>query len=125
MKRIFTLVFIVVAFTTSLSSQSTSIIENVLRQSVEQKILTMQELIQFDDAKAIQLVHLEFAYLLDVQKVENCLFCNKKKRINTLQKNRDEKLQEILDRDQYIKYISIENNLINKENILWLGTDEH
>src|SRR5690554_586636 len=112
MKRIFTLVFIVVAFTTSISSQSTSIIENVLRQSVEQKILTMQELIQFDDAKAIQLVHLEFAHLLDVQKVENCLFCNKKKRINTLQKNRDEKLQEILDRDQYIKYISIENNLI-------------
>jgi hypothetical protein len=42
------------------------------------------------------------------------MFCNKKKRIERLQENRDKNLQIILDRDHYIKYRVMEDDLVQK-----------
>lgn len=96
------------------------IIDTVLKQSTEEKVTRMQELIGFDDAKAKKLNKLEFQFLLDVRKAERCFLCNKKKRIERLKQSRDASLQETLSRDEYIKYQSIENNLLNENNRLWL-----
>lgn len=97
------------------SAQSTGIITDVLRKYTEQKVASMQQLIQFDDAKAEQLFKVEFNYLIEVQKAEGCTFCNKKKRIKKLQEKRDKNLQIILERDQYIKYNAIEKDRIKKQ----------
>ncbi len=102
------------AVATTASAQTTGVIADVLRKSMEQKVASMQELIQFDDVKAEQLFKVECAYLFEVRKVEGCRFCNKKKRIERLQENRDKNLQIILDRDQYIKYKVIEDDLLQK-----------
>ena len=102
------------AIATTSSAQTTGIIADVLRKSVEQKVALMQELIQFDDAKAEQLFKVECTYLFEVRKVEGCMFCNKKKRIERLQENRDKNLQIILDRDHYIKYRVMEDDLVQK-----------
>ncbi|MGI6573379.1 MAG: hypothetical protein ACOX19_08240 [Fermentimonas sp.] len=112
-KIIFSLILLAASVTTS-STQTTGIIADVLRKSVEQKVASMQELVQFDDMKAEQLFKVECAYLFEVRKVEGCMFCNKKKRIERLQENRDKNLQIILDRDQYIKYRVIEDDLVQK-----------
>lgn len=104
----------------SISAQQPSIIENVLAHSVEEKVSSMQELIGFNDAQAQQLRQMELHFLLEVNKAERCFLCNKKKRIEKLIQKRDAKLQKILERDQYIKYQSLENNLLNKNNRLWL-----
>lgn len=100
------------AFITVASAQKSGIISEVLRQSAENKVTQMQELIKFDDAQAEKLKNLEFNFLLDVQKAENCCLCNKKKRIEKLQKKRDADLQQILTREQYIKYDAVENERI-------------
>lgn len=112
-KTIFSLILFTAIATTS-SAQTTGVIADVLRKSMEQKVASMQELIQFDDVKAEQLFKVECAYLLEVRKVEGCMFCNKRKRIERLQENRDKNLQIILDRDQYIKYRAIEDDLLQK-----------
>lgn len=103
-----------------LSAQEKGIIAEVLRNSVEQKVDSMQMIIGFEDEIAKQLKELELKYLFGVQKAETCFLCNTKKRIKKLQRTRDEKLQKILPRDLYIKYHSIENNLLNENNRLWL-----
>ncbi len=112
-KTMLSLILFTVIATTS-SAQTTGIIADVLRKSTEQKVASMQELIRFDDAKAEQLFKVECAYLFDVRKAEDCKFCNKKKRIQKLQENRDKNLQIILERDQYIKYRAIEDDLVQK-----------
>ncbi len=115
MKQRILFLIIFAAFIAASSAQSTGIIADVLRKSVEQKVSLMQKLIQFDDLQAEQLYELELKFLLDVQKAENCWLCNTKKRIEKLQKGRDEGLQAILERDQYIKYDAIENERIKKQ----------
>ena len=111
-----TFIFVIIA---SAMTQS-SITENVFRESVNRKVLRMQQSIGFDEQKAEQLKVLELNYLLDVQKAETCFLCNSKKKIEKLKNKRDEDLQRVLSRDEYIKYLSIENNLINENNRLWL-----
>ena|SRR5690554_4489398 len=118
-KIILTSIFIFTALVL-LSAQEKGIIAEVLRNSVECKVDSMQELIGFDDEKADQLKEVEIKYLLDVQKAETCFLCNTKRRIKKLQSAREERLQEILPRDQFIKYHSIENELFNEDNRLWL-----
>lgn len=102
------------------TAQEKGIIEQVLRNSVEQKVNSMQKLIGFEDEKAKQLKEVELKYLLDVQKAETSFLCRKKRKIKKLQSFREEKLQDILPREQYLKYYSIENDLLNKDNQLWL-----
>lgn len=118
MKKITLLLTALVVFTAMVSAQKSGIITEVLRQSAEGKVVQMKELIKFDDAQAEKLKKLEFAFLLDVQKAENCCLCNKKKRIEKLQKKRDAELQQILTRDEYIKYDAVENKKI-KKHPLW------
>lgn len=100
------------------AQQQNGIINGVLKKSAEDKVVKMQELIGFDDEKARQLNELEFNFLLDVQKAESCWLCNKKKRIEKLQSQRDLDLQKILSRDEYIKYDAVENERI-KKHPLW------
>lgn len=112
MKKITLLLTAFVAFVAVASAQKSGIIAEVLRQSAENKVVQMQELIKFDDTQAEKLKRLEFNFLLDVQKAENCCLCNKKKRVEKLQKKRDAELQQILTREQYIKYDAVEGERI-------------
>ena len=102
-KIILTSVLIFTALLVS-SAQEKGIIAEVLRKSVECKVDSMQELIGFDDDKAKQLKDMELQYLLDVQKAETCFLCSTKRRIAILKEIRDNHLQEILTRKQYIEY---------------------
>lgn len=95
-------------------AQQPSIIENILVTSVEEKVASMQELIGFNDEQAQELRKMELNFLQEVNKAEHCFLCNTKKRVEKLKRERDEKLQTILERDQYIKYDAIENDRIKK-----------
>ncbi|OJV90780.1 MAG: hypothetical protein BGO34_20825 [Bacteroidia bacterium 44-10] len=99
---------------TGLFAQQPSTIEQVLRNSVEEKVDSMQKLIGFDDEQAQQLREMELKFLQEVNKAENCFLCKKQKRIEKLKQKRDVELQKILERDQYIKYDAIENDRIKK-----------
>lgn len=120
MKKIIITLGILFAAVAISTAQEKGIIADVLRNSIEHKVESMQKLIGFDDEIALELKELELKYLLDVQKAETCFLCNTSRRIKKLQSAREDKLQEILPRNQYIKYHSIENNLLNKDNQLWL-----
>jgi len=120
MKRIILLLFAFVAFTAVSFAQETGIIADVLRKCAEQKVASMQELINFDNDKAKLLKQMELQFLLDVQKAETCFLCNSKRKIEKLQSTRENELQKILSRDEYIKYHSLENDLLNENNRLWL-----
>ena len=120
MKKIIITLGILFAAVAISTAQEKGIIADVLRNSIEHKVESMQKLIGFDDEIALELKELELKYLLDVQKAETCFLCNTSRRIKKLQSAREDKLQEILPRDQYIKYHSIENNLLNEDNQLWL-----
>ena len=114
MKRNILLITMILAFTTTSFSQ-TSITESVFQESVENKVENMQQLIGFDNQTAQQIRDIELIFLLEVNKAEHCLLCRKQKRIEKLKKSRDEQLQKILPRDQYIKYDAIENERIKKQ----------
>lgn len=103
-----------------LSAQQKSIIDDLFVRSVEEKIDNIQESIGFDDSQSQKLKEIELNFLKDVNKAEHCFLCNKKKRIEKLKKQRDTDLQSVLQRDQYLKYQVIDNNLINENNQLWL-----
>ena len=120
MKKIIITLGILFAAVAISTAQEKGIIAEVLRNSVEQKVDSMQKLIGFNDEIALELKELELKYLFDVQKAETCFLCNTSRRIKKLQSAREDKLQEILPRDQYIKYHSIENKLLNEDNQLWL-----
>ena len=119
MKKIIMTLGILFAAVAISTAQEKGIIADVLRNSIEHKVESMQKLIGFDDEIALELKELELKYLLDVQKAETCFLCNTSRRINKLQSAREDKLQEILPRDQYIKYYSIENYLINIDTPIW------
>ncbi len=112
MKKLGLIITAFVAFVTIASAQKTGIIAEVFRQSVDDKITYMQELIKLDDEQVIKLNELELNFLFNIQKAENCFLCNKKRRIQKLKENRDAELQKILTREQYIKYDAVENDRI-------------
>ncbi len=101
-------------FILNISAQE-SIIKDTFEQFAQDKIEKMQKLIGFDNNQAEQLMELELNFLLDVNAAENCFWCRSKKRIKKLEEKRDENLQLILNRDQYIKYNAIDNDLIKKD----------
>ncbi|MDO5663965.1 MAG: hypothetical protein Q4G63_01755 [Bacteroidia bacterium] len=114
MKKLGLLVTAFIAFVTIASAQKTGIITDILKRSAEEKVTEMQKLIGFDDTQAKQLSEVEFKFLIDVQKAENCCLCNTKKRVEKLKQNRDAELQKILTREQYIKYDAVENGRIKR-----------
>ena len=119
MKKIILTLGILFAAIAISTAQEKGIIAEVLRNSVEQKVDSMQKLIGFEYEIALELKELELKYLFDVQKAETCFLCNTSRRIKKLQSAREERLQEILPRDQYVKYYSIENDLINIDTPIW------
>lgn len=102
------------AFIFNTSAQK-SIVKDAFEQFVADKVERMQTLIGFDDEQAGQLKKLELNFLQDVNAAENCFWCRSKKRIEKLNKRRDEGLQIILTREQYIKYNVIDSNLIKED----------
>ena len=97
-------------------SKST-IIKDVLTEYVANKVEQMQHLIKFDDIQSKQLKELELKFLLDVQKAENCPFCNTRKKTEKLKLNREQDLQKILTREQFLKYDAIEKDRIKIGNL--------
>ena len=119
MKKIILTLGILFAAVAISTAREKGIIADVLRNSVDHKVESMQKLIGFDDEIELELKELELKYLFDVQKAETCFLCNTSRRIKKLQSAREERLQEILPRDQYVKYYSIENDLINIDTPIW------
>ena len=105
---LFTMLF---AFILNVSAQE-SIISDVFEKFVEDKISSMQEVIDINDEQARQLKEVELNFLLDVNSAENCWWCKSKKKISKLKKNRSDNLQQVLTREQYIKYDVVENDRI-------------
>ncbi len=102
----------IVSLTIFLNAATNGDVEKALKQSVEYKVEKMQEIIQFSDVKAEQIKQIELDYIFKVYKADKCFLCNKDKRIKRLKKEKDEALQNALERDEYIKYISLDNELI-------------
>lgn len=114
MKRILLLSAVFFFCFATAKSEKSTVIYDILNNYVIQKVEEMQKLIKFSDAQAEQLKKLELQFLLDVRKAENRRFCNQKKRVEKLEQNRDIQLQQVLTRDQYIKYDAAINNRIKK-----------
>ena len=89
----------------------TNIIPDALQRSAEAKVQEMQQLIRFDDNQAEQLTTMQFQFLLDVRRAENRTF-RSRRNIERLQRERDAALQQILTREQYIRWNAVENNII-------------
>lgn len=103
------------------ASAQDSIIKNVFEKFVEDKVSSMQKVIDITDEQAKQLKEVELNYLQDVNSAENCFWCNKKKRVEKLKTKKEEQLKEILRLDQYIKYDALENKKIKKRPIYMEG----
>ena len=106
------------AFILTASAQQ-SIIKDVFERFVEDKVSSMQKIIDITDEQATQLKELEVNFLMDVNAAENCWWCNSKKRIKKIESKKEQQLKEILSLDQYIKYDAIENDKI-KRHPVWL-----
>lgn len=114
MKRIILLATVLMMFVLAVPAQKSTIIKGVLNEYAVQKVDYMQSLIKFTDVQAGQLKELELNYLLGVQKVENCKWGNQQKKVDKLKVKKDKQLQEILTREQYLKYDAVERNVIKK-----------
>ena len=106
------------AFILTASAQK-SIIKDVFERFVEDKVSSMQKIIDITDSQAAQLKELEVNFLVDVNAAENCWWCNSKKRIKKIESKKEQQLKEILSLDQYIKYDALENDKI-KRHPVWL-----
>ena len=102
-----------VAFTLNVSAQQ-SIIKDVFEEFIEDKITSMQEVIDITDEQAEQLKEVELKYLLNVNSAENCWLRSTKKQVKKLDVKKQERLKEILSLDQYIKYDALVNDKIKK-----------
>ena len=94
-----------------------SIIKDVFEKFVEDKITSMQEVIDITDEQAEQLKEVELRYLLDVNSAENCWLRSTKKRVRKFDEKKQDKLKEILSLDQFIKYDALVNKKIKKHPI--------
>lgn len=118
MKRLLLLSSLFMVFTFAFSKDNASIINKVFEQHATQKVEYIQSLVKFTDEQAKQIKNIEYQFLLDVQKAENCWFCNKKKRIEKLKVKKYKAIEKILSKDAYIKYKAIDNKEI-KKHPLW------
>ena len=107
------------AFILNASAQQ-SIIKDVFEKFVENKVTSMQEVIDITDEQAKELMDVELNFLLDVNSAENCWWCKSKKKIEKLKVRKEEQIKETLTLDQYIKYDALENKKIKKHPI-WMG----
>ncbi|HTN68997.1 MAG TPA: hypothetical protein VLZ33_06000 [Dysgonamonadaceae bacterium] len=115
MKKRFLLFIPFLAMVFNASAQD-SIIKDVFEKFVEDKISSMQKVIDITDEQAEQLKEVELKFLLGVNSAENW-WCNTKKKVKKLKSKKEEQLKEILRLDQYIKYDALENKKIKKHPI--------
>ena len=112
MKKSLLLSLALFGFATAIFAQNpTNIIPDALQRSAEAKVQEMQQLIRFDDNQAEQLKTMQFQFLLNVRRAENRTF-RSRRNIERLQRERDAALQQILTREQYIRWNAVENNII-------------
>ena len=96
------------------SAQKSTVIQGILKNTAVEKVASMQQSIHFTDEQAKQLVEIEYRFLLDLQKAENCCLCNSAKRVEKLRQKKDEAVQKILTHEQFIKYDAVEKQKIKK-----------
>lgn len=114
MKKILTFASLFfICFATAKSEKST-IIHDILNDYVVQKVDEMQQIIKFSDTQAEQLKKLELRFLLDVQKAENCCFCNPQKRVDKLRAKKYLAAEKILPKYQFIQYKAIDNKEVKR-----------
>lgn len=118
MKKKILLLTVFAAFILNASAQQ-SIIKDVFEKFVENKISSMQEVIDITDEQVEQLKEVELNFLLAVNSAENCWLCKTKKQVRKLKIKKKEELKDILSLDQFIKYDVLENNEITKHPI-WM-----
>lgn len=114
MKKFLYITTLLLGISVAASAQKTTIIKDILKNTAVEKVVSMQQAIRFTDEQAQQLTEVEYRFLLDVQKAENCCMCNSAKRVEKLQRKKDESVQKILTREQFIKYDAIEKRKIKK-----------
>jgi len=114
MKQIFLTIVLALVCNAAFSAEKSTIIKDILTEHVSQKVEKMQHLIHFNNVQREQLQELELNFLLNIQKAENCTCCNSQKKVEKLKTKREQNLQKILTREQFIKYDAIENSRIKK-----------
>lgn len=106
MKRIIITFFVLAAFVVILSAQSSKqILQEAIREGVEAKVTLLQEEIGFTDAQAEHIKEIELEFLRDIQNVKKCFLSSHKRKVEKLVQRRDDKLDNILTRGQYIRYL--------------------
>ncbi|MFV0471445.1 MAG: hypothetical protein ACK5L7_05370 [Paludibacteraceae bacterium] len=114
MKKFIFLSTILICFGLFAKAQKSTIIQETLQKSAIEKVVFMQNLINFNDEQAKKIAEIEYLYLLDVQKAENCCFCNTSKKIEKLKQEKSGAVEKILSRDEFVKYNLIEAKKIKK-----------
>ena len=105
MKRRLYILFTLLAVAGVVAAQkSEDILSQALQIAAKAKVDHMQESIGFSDKQAVELLMIEIDFLEGVKKVNRRVLCNKKKRTRQLMRTRDEALQRVLSRSDYIKY---------------------
>ncbi len=115
MKKLITLIVVSIFMISCSTTKGTTKQEPLLSKAIE-KVTSMQKLIKFSDKQAEKLKKLEFDYLKKVQSLKKDKISKDllKKRLQELNIKKDKQLQEILERDQYLKYDAIENDRLKK-----------
>lgn len=87
------------AFILKASAQQ-SIIKDVFEKHVEDKISTMQKVIDISDEQAVELKKVELKFLIDVNSAENSFWCRTKRSVEKLKVKKEEQLKKMLSPDQ-------------------------
>lgn len=114
MKKISVALFTIFAIVLCVSAQKSNVISEILKNYAIEKVEKMQEFIKFSNENSEKLKVIEYQFLLDVQKAENCCMCNSAKKIQMLKSKKYNEIQKILPRDEFLKYDSIEKERIKK-----------
>ncbi len=116
MKKLITFAGILIAIIGCSTAKVTDKEQQTIMNKVVKKVSSMQKIIGFTDAKAQKLQKLEFEYLKQLKSLQKSNFSEVElqKNIKKLNKERDTRLQSILDRDEYLKYDAIENNRLKQ-----------
>lgn len=112
------IVMILILLSACVTSKETSKLDESIMYKVELKIAKMQELIKFDDTQAEELKKIEFEYLDAIRTCKESSSCSQELTKKKLMAKRDAQLQEILTREQYIKYDAIDGSRIEKREVI-------
>ena len=114
MKKFLYSTLLLLSVSLNVSAQKSTVIQDILKNTAVEKVASMQQSIRFTDEQAKQLVEIEYRFLSDVQKAENCCLCNSAKRVEKLRHKKEKAVQKVLTREQFIKYDAVEKQKIKK-----------